>query len=222
MEDFFLAGISLTMPKLLVCIGLIVLAYFIGNINPAICLGKAYGINIKEVGSGNAGTTNVLRVLGKKAAVETLAIDILKGVIAVMLGALGAYIIADIKLILVMKLLCGLAVFCGHIWPVIFQFKGGKGVATAFGVLLAVYPGLALTELLLVGVVVLVTRKVSAGSLLAALILPFLAWYIFRISEIQNLYMCWTVVMAAIVIFKHRMNIVRLAKGEESNISFKK
>ena len=108
----------------------VTLAYFIGNISPSILIGKALGIDIKKEGSGNAGTTNALRVLGKKAAVITLIIDIGKGVLAVWLGLrFGNETIG---------MFCALAVFCGHIWPCVYGFKGGKGVATAFGAILAI------------------------------------------------------------------------------------
>ena len=93
-------------------------AYFIGNISPSILLGKAKGVDIKKEGSGNAGTTNALRVLGKKAAVITLIIDVCKGVLAVYLGMkFGNYTIGTV---------CALAVFCGHVWPCFYRFKGGK------------------------------------------------------------------------------------------------
>ena len=99
---------------------LVAVAYLIGNISPSIIMGRLQGVDIKKEGSGNAGTTNALRVLGKKAAVITLIIDIGKGVLAVYLGMrLGNYDIG---------LTCALAVFCGHIWPCFYNFKGGKGV----------------------------------------------------------------------------------------------
>lgn len=107
----------------------ILAAYLIGNISPAIILGKLSGVDIKKEGSGNAGTTNVLRVLGKKAAFITLVIDIAKGFLAVRLGMLFGYETGAV---------CAVAVFCGHIWPCFYRFKGGKGVATAFGALLAI------------------------------------------------------------------------------------
>lgn len=194
----------------------VVAAYFMGNISPAIIIGKMNGIDIKKEGSGNAGTTNVLRVLGKKAAVATLLIDIFKGVFAVLFGKLvGWYFLApEYAPYIVMA--CGLAVFCGHIWPMIFGFKGGKGVATAFGVLMAVSPLLGLAELGIVIVVVGLSRMVSLGSVVAALAFPFVANYY------DPRYLCWGLLMALIVLYKHNANISRLVKGEESKISFKK
>lgn len=179
----------------------VTLAYFIGNISPSILLGKALGIDIKKEGSGNAGTTNALRVLGKKAAVITLIIDIGKGVLAVWLGLrFGNETIG---------MFCALAVFCGHIWPCVYSFKGGKGVATAFGALLAVNWVMAVITLLIVAIGLAVSRRMSVGSLLGAVSFPITSWFLER----DFLYI--GMVMALIVIIKHRANIARLIKGEE-------
>ena len=120
------------------------IAYFIGNISPSTIMARAKGIDIKKEGSGNAGTTNALRVMGKKAGAITLVVDIIKGVAAVLIGLalagqMGAYG-------------CALPVMLGHIWPILLRFKGGKGIATSFGALLAINPLLALLELLIVAV----------------------------------------------------------------------
>lgn len=190
------------------CILLIGAAYFIGNLSPAIILGKLHGVDIKKEGSGNAGTTNVLRVLGKKSAVVTLAVDILKGFLAVKIGfLLGDYTIGCI---------CAVAVFCGHIWPCLYHFKGGKGVATAFGAILAIDWILALCILGVVAVAVAITRRMSVGSLLGAISFPVLA-YIFEPG-----FLAVGSVMAVIVVIKHRANIGRLMRGEEPKMSFKK
>ena len=101
----------------------LVIAYLLGNISPSTLLAKAKGIDIHKEGSGNAGTTNALRVMGKKAGVITLVVDVLKGTVAVLIGFLLAGSAGEAW--------CVLAVFCGHVWPVFYKFKGGKGVATA-------------------------------------------------------------------------------------------
>lgn len=179
----------------------VTLAYFIGNISPSILLGKAVGVDIKKEGSGNAGTTNALRVLGKKAAVITLVIDIGKGALAVLFGThFGDEIIG---------MACALAVFCGHIWPCFYGFKGGKGVATAFGAILAVNWVLALATLLIVGIGLTGTRRMSVGSLLGAATFPISC----RFFEPDFFYI--GIIMAIIVIIKHSANIKRLIKGEE-------
>jgi len=186
----------------------IVIAYFLGNISPAIILGKMHGIDIKKVGSGNAGTTNVLRTLGKKAAVITMVIDILKGFIGVKLGfLLGGYVVGT---------LCAVAAFCGHIWPALYNFRGGKGVATAFGVVTAVDWRLGLAVLVVVAVFVLLSKRMSVGSIMGAASFPVLAWFMEPGFFVPGL------VMAVIVIVKHRANIGRLLRGEEPKMSFKK
>lgn len=178
----------------------IVSAYLIGNISPAIILGKLNGIDIKKEGSGNAGTTNALRVLGKKAAIITLAVDILKGVLAVKLGMLIGYKTGT---------WCALAVFCGHIWPCLYRFKGGKGVATAFGAILSVNWLLALTALAIVACGLLLSKRMSVGSLLGAATFPVICWFM------EKEFLPVGCLMALIILIKHRANIVRLFKGEE-------
>lgn len=186
----------------------IIIAYLLGNISPSIILGKLHGIDIKKEGSGNAGTTNALRVLGKKAALITLIIDIGKGVLAVVIGKLiGGVAIGY---------LCALAVFCGHIWPCFYKFKGGKGVATAFGAILAVNWILGLSALAIVAVGVALSRRMSVGSLLGSVTFPLIC----RLLEPDFIFIgC---IMAVIILIKHRANIGRLFRGEEPKMSFKK
>jgi len=186
----------------------VVIAYALGNISPSIIQGKLHGIDIKKEGSGNAGTTNTLRVLGKKAAVITLVIDVLKGVAAVFIGNALAGEQAGY--------LCALAVFCGHIWPALYGFKGGKGVATAFGALLAVNWALGLSALAIVALGVIVTMKMSVGSILGAATFPLVCWFI------EPGFIAIGTVMAVIILVKHRANIGRLMRGEEPKMSFKK
>lgn len=186
----------------------IVIGYFLGDISPAILIGRLKGVDIRSKGSGNAGTTNVLRVLGKKAAAATLIIDILKGVAAVLIGRwAGSETLAVI---------CGLAAFCGHIWPVFFHFRGGKGIATGFGVLLTLSPIMGLICLAVAAVGMLVSKRVSVGSLLAAAALLPVAWF----CDPKDFF--WFCLMAVIVYIKHRANIVRLLHGQEPKVSFKK
>lgn len=182
------------------------IAYFIGNISPSTIMARARGIDIKKAGSGNAGTTNALRVMGKKAAVITLVIDILKGVAAVLIGQMlagpmGAYG-------------CALFVMLGHIWPMLFKFKGGKGIATSFGALLAINPPLALIELGIVAVITLVSKRMSVGSIGGLICLPFLCIFM------EPGFVWIAAVISIIMIFKHRENIVRLIHGEEPKLGF--
>lgn len=185
--------------------GLGVLAYFIGNISPSTIMARRQGLDIKSEGSGNAGTTNALRVMGKKAGAITCVVDILKGVAAVLIGFLfigpvGAN-------------LCALCVFLGHVFPIVYRFKGGKGVATAFGAVLAVNPLLALISLLIVAVVVFTSKRMSLGSIVGAVCFAMLSIFL------EPGFFVYAAVMAIIMLIKHRANIVRLIHGEEPVLS---
>ena len=187
----------------IVVLGLV--AYFIGNISPSTILAKKQGFNIKEEGSGNAGTTNALRTMGKKAGIITCVVDILKGVVAVIIGAL----IADTA----GACICGLMVYLGHVWPMIYKFKGGKGVATAFGVTLTVSPLVALISLVVTAIFVLITKRMSVGSIVGAVCMPVLVFFA------APWYTWVAVIISVIIIVKHRANIQRLMKGEEPIMS---
>ena len=184
-----------------------IVSYLIGSISPAILLGKAKGIDIKKEGSGNAGTTNVLRVMGCKAAVITLSVDILKGLIPVLVFS---HIFGNDMF----GYIACFAAFLGHVFPIYFRFKGGKGVAVAFGGILGVNWKLALLCLLTVAIVTLISKRMSVGSItgcVAAVIYTvFLEKYFFP----------YILVMAVIVIFMHRGNIKRLINHEEPPLSF--
>ena len=192
----------------------VIIAYFLGNINPAILIGRLHGVDIKKEGSGNAGTTNVLRVLGKKAAAETLLVDIGKGVVAVLIGKLigGMTMIAPGLL----GAWCAVAVFCGHIWPAAFGFKGGKGIATGFGSIVTACPPVGGIILLVAVLGMILTQRVSVGSVAAALTLIVAGFYF------APNYGIYFAIMGLIAIWKHRANIGRLIRGEEPKISFKK
>lgn len=183
----------------------VVIAYLIGNISPSIMLAKARGIDIKKEGSGNAGTTNALRVMGKKAGVITLVVDILKGVVAVVLGTVFAGNLAG--------MFCAVAVFCGHVWPAFYRFKGGKGVATVFGALLGINVLVALVALAVVAVGVVVSKRMSVGSILGAVCFPAIAYFL------EPDFLIPGSALALVIIIKHRANIVRLCKGEEPIMS---
>lgn len=189
-------------------IAIIIVAYLIGNISPSTMLAKANGIDIKKEGSGNAGTTNALRVMGKKAGAITLLVDIMKGTAAVFLGEFAWGHDA--------AMLCVLAVFLGHVFPLFYKLKGGKGVATAFGALLGLNPLLALSALGIVIIGVLIFRRMSVGSILGAALFPVIAWFL------EPDFVILGAIIAVIIIIKHRANIVRLCKGQEPKINFKK
>lgn len=181
-----------------------VIAYFLGNISPSTLIARAMGHDIKKEGSGNAGTTNTLRVLGPKAAAATLVIDIGKGVAAVLIGnALAGHTGA---------MVCAVAALLGHVWPVFLRFRGGKGVAVSFGALMALNWKLGVAALLTVVVTVLIGRKVSMGSILAAICVPLACYFL------EPEFIPYAGVMAILIIFMHRGNIKRLIRGEEDSI----
>ena len=181
------------------------------------------GFDVREKGSGNAGTTNMLRSVGKRAAALTLLCDILKGVVAVLVAILAGAIIKNLDKSLLVQL-AGIAVVIGHTFPVFFGFKGGKGVATSLGVLLMVNWKIGLICLVFAVVLIALTRMVSVGSVGAAILYPVLVLFIgtnFTVSEGSG-YLVFSILLALLVAFNHRSNIKRILEGKENKISFKK
>ena len=207
-----------------VCILIAVVAYLIGSINFSIIFSKKFaGFDVREKGSGNAGTTNMLRSVGKKAAALTLLCDILKGVVAIGIAIGIAYFFnADNKSIMVQ--IAGLAVVIGHTFPIFFGFKGGKGVATSLGVLIMSNWEIGLICLAVGILLIAITKMVSLGSCAAAILFAVLAYIIkdHYIVMQGSGYFLYSVVLALFILFNHRSNIVRIIKGKENKISFKK
>ncbi|HVZ95617.1 MAG TPA: glycerol-3-phosphate 1-O-acyltransferase PlsY [Chitinophagaceae bacterium] len=196
---------------------LIIIAYLIGSIPTALIVSKYFfGIDIREYGSGNMGATNTFRVLGPRFGTIVMIGDILKGISAVALyNFLPYYLNNEIDRTNLMIGL-GLAAVAGHIYPVWAQFRGGKGVATLFGMLLAMQPVVAVS---CVGVFVLVlflTRYVSLSSILAGVALPICVLWVYNEKEI--FYRVFAVAVAALVVLTHQKNISRLLKGNENRV----
>jgi acyl phosphate:glycerol-3-phosphate acyltransferase len=191
---------------------LIGVSYLLGSIPTGYWLGKAWkGIDVRQHGSGNLGATNVLRVLGKGPGFITLALDILKGVIPVLLCSY--YFPGEQTL----ALAAGLSAIAGHVTSPFVRFHGGKGVATSAGVFLALLPGPTLIALGVFGLSLVVSRFVSFSSMLAALSLTAAAWALCPVRRLN-----WaTTVLAAFVFWTHRANIRRLLKGTENKIGQK-
>ena len=193
-------------------------AYLIGSINFAIIFSKKFaGFDLRERGSKNAGTTNVLRTVGKKAAILTLICDMLKGVVSVLLAMLVAKIWTETDLE-ILKYLAGLMAIIGHTYPIYYGFKGGKGVATSLGVLLIVNPQIGLICLVFALTIMAFTRWVSLGSILAAILFPILT--IFMVDNMGAKII--SILIGALVVFNHRTNISRLNNGTENKLSLKK
>jgi len=201
-----------------------ILAYLVGSINFSIIISKKMaGFDVREKGSGNAGTTNMLRSVGKRAAALTLLCDILKGVVSIGIAIIAGKIIKDLDKALLVQI-AAIAVVLGHTFPIFFQFKGGKGVATSLGVLLLVNWKIGLICLVFALALIFLTRMVSLGSVGAAILYPVLVLFIhtnYTVSEGSG-YLIFSIMLAAIVAFNHRANIKRLMNGTENRISFKK
>ena len=205
-----------------------IIAYLIGSINFSIMLSKKKaGFDIREKGSGNAGTTNVLRTMGKGAAVVTLILDILKGVVAVGIAIFYGFVLSKIGNINleseILVQIAGIFVIIGHTFPIYFGFKGGKGVATALGILLVTNWHIGLICLVFALVLIAITQMVSVGALGAAILFPVLTLFSDEISFIKpGNYVIYSIIIAILVCFNHRSNIKRLMNGSENKISFKK
>lgn len=187
----------------------ILLSYLIGCFSSAYFLGKiSKNIDIRNYGSGNAGATNALRVLGKKIGALTFALDILKGVIAVLIGrALFGFN---------GSLLAGIFVVIGHNFPVFLGFKGGKGVATSFGVLLMLNWEAALLCLLVAASIIIFTKYVSLGSIVASISAPLMM--VLTLDSVNKYLYITTWLLAALSVYRHKANILRLCRGEENKL----
>jgi glycerol-3-phosphate acyltransferase PlsY len=196
---------------------LIITAYLIGSIPTALIISKSiFDIDIREYGSGNMGATNTFRVLGPKYGTIVMLGDMLKGILAVALYNLLPYYLTNELDRTNLMIGLGMAAVAGHIYPIWAQFRGGKGVATLFGMLLAIQPMVAVS---CVGVFVLVlflTRYVSLSSILAGVALPICVLWIYNEHEV--FYRVFAVAVAALVILTHQKNISRLIKGNESRV----
>ena len=213
---------------MIVYIIMAIIAYCIGSINFSVIFSKKFaGFDVREKGSGNAGTTNMLRSVGKKAAAITLLCDVLKGVVAIVISIILGNIIKDVNKELLLQV-AGVAVVLGHTFPVFFQFKGGKGVATSLGILLMSNWQIGLICLVFAIVLMALTRMVSLGSCAAAVLFPVLTLFIndhytvLTEGKQGNVYLIYSIILAVIVLYNHRSNIKRILNGTENKLSFKK
>ena len=204
----------------------LVIGYGFGLFQTGYFYGKRNGIDIRKYGSGNAGTTNMLRSVGKKAAALTLVCDILKGVISIGIAVVLGNMVQDINRELLVQI-AGIAVVLGHTFPVFFGFKGGKGVATSLGVLLISNWQIGLICLVFALVLMVLTKMVSLGSCGAAVLYPVLTLFINQhytvLTEGKSgkAYLIYSIILAVIVLYNHRSNIKRLLNGTENKLSFK-
>ena len=204
-----------------------IIAYLIGSVNFSVLISKKMaGFDVREKGSGNAGTTNMLRSVGKKAAAITLVCDILKGVVSIVIAIIVGNVAKNLDRELLLQI-AGIAVVLGHTFPIFFGFKGGKGVATSLGVLLMSNWQIGLICLVFAVVLMVLTRMVSLGSCAAAVLFPVLTLFINQHYTVLTdgksgrVYFVYSVILAIIVLYNHRSNIKRILNGTENKLSFK-
>jgi glycerol-3-phosphate acyltransferase PlsY len=201
---------------------LILLAYLLGSIPTAVWVSKYFfDIDIRSYGSGNAGATNTFRVLGSKAGSFVFFVDMLKGFLAVDLAYFIAKYQMDSVALTNFQVLLGIAAVVGHIFPIWASFKGGKGIATLFGMILAIQPLVAVCLTVVFMLMLFLTRYVSLSSITASIAFPVMIFFIFREPEIM--YRFFALATAILVVLTHHKNINRLLSGNESKVPlFKK
>lgn len=206
----------MTLILALKCILVAVIGYLLGSANTSLIVGKFYGVDVRQHGSGNAGMTNTLRTLGKVAALFVILGDILKGVLACLIGL---YVIGNIEGIGKLGVMIGgLAAILGHNWPVYFGFKGGKGILTTLSVVMMMDIKLAGVLFLIFAVVVAITRFVSLGSIIGSALFPVSAF----VDKKSNVFVIFAVAVGILAIIRHRANITRILNGTESKLGSKK
>ncbi len=192
----------------------LILAYLLGSIPSAVWIGKYfYKIDVREYGSGNAGSTNVFRVLGKKAGIPVLIIDILKGFAAVSLAYVSSYPKGSNNFIN-LQLILGIAALVGHIFPIFASFRGGKGIATLLGIVLAIHPYAASISISVFIIVLLISSYVSLASIISAIVFPIIVIVVFK-SNVPAL-IIFSILIPIMVLITHQKNIERLIRREES------
>jgi glycerol-3-phosphate acyltransferase PlsY len=213
-----LADINVNIPLTLIAI---LIAYLLGSIPTAVWIGRIFhDIDVREHGSGNAGATNTIRVLGWKTGVPVLLIDLAKGWAAAMLPVLFSLAAPESALLINLKIMTGITAIIGHIFPIFAGFRGGKGVATIFGVLMALQPVLTLICVGVFLLVFLVTGIVSVSSMSAGFAFPILLLAVFDTPSL--IFKIFSAFVAVALLITHRNNIKRLMKGEEKRLFKKK
>lgn len=200
-------------------ISLLILAYLLGALPFSIIAGKVLkGIDIREYGSGNAGATNTFRVLGKKAGIPVLLLDVLKGYAAVSLACYSAYN-PETEMYINLSLAFGVAAVLGHVFPVYVGFRGGKGVATLLGMMIGVFPQAALLSIAVFVVTLIFSRYVSLSSIFAGIVFPIGVYFLSKV--LVSTMVVFSVFVPVLLIATHQRNIERIIRGEESKVKIK-
>ena len=195
---------------------LVILAYLVGSVPTAVLVSKKYfGIDIREHGSGNAGATNTFRILGSRAGTVVMLIDIIKGFLAAKLALFSNYS-WNSEAIINLQVFLGLAAVVGHIFPIWAEFKGGKGIACLFGMILSIQPLVAVSLVLVFVGMLFLTQYVSLSSISASIAFPVFILYIFKEPEVS--YRVFAIGTALLVVLTHYKNISRLLNGNENKV----
>jgi len=199
----------------------VLLAYLTGAFPSAVWVGKTfYKIDVREFGSGNAGATNTFRVLGKKAGIPVLIMDIFKGWLSVNYISFLTNIPESAEAVFEIKLAFGIAAVIGHLFPIYTGFRGGKGIATLLGLLIGLHAVAALYSILVFVIVFLISKYVSLGSIIASIAFPILVILILGSTNVSlNLFAFFVPILSLIT---HQKNIERLLRGEETKVKFGK
>ena len=185
---------------------IIILSYLIGSISTSTIICRIKNVDIKKIGSGNAGATNTVRALGKKYGMIVLLLDILKGALPVMIAT---YLSPNL---LTLPICCAFAVVTGHVFPIYFAFKGGKGAGTLIGIISVLFPSSIIYALLSWIITLVFTGYVGLGTMIASIVLVISAYYL----NTSIIYFYFSVLMSLFIIFTHRSNIKRMIQGKEN------
>jgi glycerol-3-phosphate acyltransferase PlsY len=198
----------------------LLISYLTGSFPSAVWVGKIfYNKDVREYGSGNAGATNTFRVLGKKAGIPVLLLDVLKGYLTVNLVWYTSYI-PSTEIYINLQLTFGVAAVLGHVFPIYASFRGGKGVATLLGFMLAVFPEAALISIVVFILTLVFSKYVSLSSIFAGLFFPFGVFYLSQ--ALFPTMMIFAIFVPILLISTHQRNIERLVRGDENKVSLKK
>lgn len=199
----------------------IILAYLIGSVPASIWIGRRfYGVDIRTAGSGNAGATNTIRVLGPKIGLAVLAIDVAKGWFAIFLARLFSFELLEPEQFVWIQILLGIAAIVGHIFPVYINFKGGKGVATTVGVCIGLFPYPVLLTSAIFFSVFFISKYVSLASIISAVVFPFVAIFVFNTTSLSLIIL--SIAIGVFIPIMHHKNIKRLLRGEENKFRLRK
>lgn len=201
---------------------LLTIAYLLGSIPTSVWVSqRIFKFDIREHGSGNAGATNAFRTLGTKAGIFVMLVDLLKGFFAVQLAALSLYHWDSVAMVN-LQIALGLCAVLGHIFPIWAGFRGGKGIATLLGMIIAINGMVALSMVGIFIGMLLITKYVSLSSIVASLSFPIFILFIFREQTPEIAYKLFAIGAALMVVITHHKNISRLLRGDESKVSFRK